>query len=195
MFNDAAGRAIGEIILREVAALPPLLAVAIVYETAQNDPAFYLAYETAEHCLERLRSASTNADAAKREAFVSRNTGADEHFAIDDRLGDKIGDIFNTGNWINPAHPVLLDPEKPDPLIEAWAKQAFEAILLSLRAPEDQVEAAHEAASAEIRGTFWHAIDYARQHATGRWPPVSFVQSVDDYSKDLITTITTRNHI
>jgi hypothetical protein len=195
MINEDAGRAIGDIILREVHRLPPLLAVAISYETAQTRPAMYLAYETVEHCMGRLRADATNAEAAKSEAFAARHTGPDEHHAIRDRLGHKIGDIFNTGNWINPASPVLLDSDKPDPVIEAWANRAFEAILLAIRGPEETIEAASAAAEAELRDTFWFAIDYARQHATNKWPPISFVQSVDDYSADLITTITTRKHV
>jgi hypothetical protein len=195
MINEDAGRAIGDIIVREVSKLPPLLAVAITYETAQTHPAMYLAYETAEHCMERLRAKATNDEAAKWEAFANQHTGPDEHYAIHDRLGHKIGDIFNTGSWINPASPVLLDSDKPDPVIEAWANRAFEAILLAIRGPEENITAAHAAAEAEIRDTFWFAIDYARQHAAGTWPPISFVQSVDDYSADLITTMTTRTHV
>jgi hypothetical protein len=195
MIDENAGRAIGDIIVREVARLPPLLAVAISYETAQTGPAMYLAYETAEHCIKRLRANATNAAATDLEARLSQFTGADEHFAITDRLGRKIGDIFNTGNWISPASPVLLDIDKPDPIIEAWANRAFEAILIAIRAPEEMINAAHAAAEAEIRGTFWFAIDYARQHASVPWPPISFVQSFDDNSADLITTITTRTHV
>jgi hypothetical protein len=195
MINEDAGRAIGDIIVREVSRLPPLLAVAISYETAQTGPAMYLAYETAEHCVARLRANATNAAAAELEARLSRFTGADEHFAISDRLGRKIGDIFNTGHWINPASPVLLDTDNPDPIIEAWAGRAFEAILTAIRGPEETMEAAHAAAAAEIRGTFWFAIDYARQHATVPWPPISFVQSFDDSSADLITIMTTRTHV
>jgi hypothetical protein len=195
MINEDAGRAIGDIIVREVYRLPPLLALAISYETAQTQPAMYLAYETAEHCMQRLRAKSTNAEAAKWETFAARHSGQDEHFAITDRLGHKIGDIFNTGNWINPASPVLLSIDKPDPIIEAWANRAFEAILLAIRGPNEAIAAAHAAAESEIRDTFWFAIDYARQHATGRWPPISFVQSFDDYSADLITTIATRTHV
>jgi hypothetical protein len=195
MINEDAGRAIGDIIVREVARLPPLLAVAISYETAQTGPAMYLAYETAEHCMKRLKAYATNAAATELEARLSRYTGADEHFAITDRLGSKIGDIFNTGNWINPASPVLLDIDKPDLIIEAWANRAFEAILIAIRGPEEMIKAAHAAAAAEINDTFWFAIDYARQHASGKWPPISFVQSFDDHSADLITTITTRTHV
>jgi hypothetical protein len=195
MINEVAGRAIGDIIVREVDRLPPLLAVAISYETAQSHPAMYLAYETAEHCMERLRATATNAEAAKWEAFAARHEGPDEHHAIRDRLGHKIGDIFNTGNWIDPASPVLLDIDKPDPIVQAWSNRAFEAILLAIRGPEENIVAAHAAAEAELRDTFWFAIDYARQHATGKWPPISFVQSVDDYSADLITTIATRTHV
>jgi hypothetical protein len=195
MINEDAGRAIGDIIVREVASLPPLLAVAIGYETAQTGPAMYLAYETADHCLKRLRANATNAAATELEARMSRFTGADEHFAITDRLGRKIGDIFNTGNWINPASPVLLDIDKPDPIIEAWANRAFEAILIAIRGPEEMIKAAHAAAEAEIRGTFWFAIDYARQHASVPWPPISFVQSFDDHSGDLITVMATRTHV
>jgi hypothetical protein len=195
MINEDAGRAIGDIIVREVARLPPLLAVAIGYETAQAGPAMYLAYETAEHCMKRLRASATNAAAAELEARLVRYTGTDEHFAITDRLGSKIGDIFNTGNWINPASPVLIDIDKPDPIIEAWANRAFEAILIAIRGPEEMIKAAHAAAAAEINDTFWFAIDYARQHASGKWPPISFVQSFDDNSADLITTIATRTHV
>jgi hypothetical protein len=195
MINEAAGRALGDIIVREVARLPPLLAVAIGYETAQSAPAMYLAYETAEHCMARLKAGATNAAATELGARLSRYTGTDEHFAIADRLGRKIGDIFNTGHWINPASPVLLDIDKPDPIIEAWANPAFEAILIAIRGPEETKESAHAAAAAELRDTFWFAIDYARQHATVPWPPISFVQSFDDYSADLITTITTRRHV
>jgi hypothetical protein len=43
MIDENAGRAIGNIIVREVLRLPPLLAVAISYETAQTGPAMYLA--------------------------------------------------------------------------------------------------------------------------------------------------------
>jgi hypothetical protein len=192
MINEDAGRAIGDIILREVARLPPLFAVAINYETAQTHPAMYLAYETAEHSMARLKAGSTNAAAKEFEARVSRYTGDDEHFAIDDRLGSKIGDIFNTGNWINPASPVLLDTDTPNPIIEAWATRAFAAILLAVQGPDETIEAAHAAAAAEIRDTFWFAIDYARQHATAKWPPISFVQSFDDHSDELILTIATR---
>jgi hypothetical protein len=195
MINEDAGRAIGDIIVREVSRLPPLLAVAIGYETAQSGPAMYLAYETAEHCMQRLKASATNAAATELEARLSRFTGADEHFAITDRLGRNIGNIFNTGNWINPASPVLLDIDSPNPIVETWANRAFEAILIAIRGPEDTIKAAHAAAEAEIRGTFWFAIDYARQHATGKWPPISFVQSFDDYSQDLITTITTRTYV
>jgi hypothetical protein len=195
MIDEHAGRAIGDLIVEEVARLSPLLAVAVVYETAQTGPAMYLAHETAEHCMERLRKAATNAATAAFEARASRSTGDDEHFAITDRLGRNIGDIFNPGNWINPASPVLLDIDKPDPIIEAWANRAFEAIISAIQGPEDSIETAHEAAEAHIRGTFWFAIDYARQHATVPWPPISFVQSFDDYSADLITTIATRKHI
>jgi hypothetical protein len=195
MINEDAGRAIGDIILREVATLPSLLAVAITYQTAQEQPAMYLAYETAEHCMERLRAGAANAEAAKWEAFANRHTGPDEHFAISDRLGRRIGDIFNTGHWINPASPVLLDSDRPEPIVEAWAKRAFEAILLAVRGLEESKEAAHTAAAAEIRDTFWFAIDYARQHATGNWPPISFVQSFDDQSEELILTIATRKAV
>jgi hypothetical protein len=195
MINEDAGRAIGDIIVREVSRLPPLLAVAISYETAQTGPAMYLAYETAEHCMARLRANATTAVAIELEGRLSRYNGEDEHFASSDRLGRKIGDIFNTGHWINPASPVLLDINKPDPVIEAWANRAFEAILIAIRGPEATMEAAHAAAAAEIRGTFWFAIDYARQHASVPWPPISFVQSFDDNSADLITTIATRKHI
>jgi hypothetical protein len=186
MIDEDAGRALGDIIVREVMGLPPLLAVAISYETAQTHPAMYLAYETAEHCMERLKSRCTNAAAAESEAFASRHTGLDEHFAISDRLGRRIGDVFNTGNWINPAHPVLLDR---NPIVDAWANRAFQAILDAIRGPEETVEARHAEASADLRGTMWFAIDYARQHAAGRWPPISFVQSFDDNSDELILTI------
>jgi hypothetical protein len=195
MIDEVAGRAIGDIIVREVARLSPLLAVAICDETAQSGPAMYLAYETAEHCMERLRKTATNVAAADIEAFASRHTGDDEHFAVSDRLGRKIGDIFNTGNWINPASPVLLDIAKPDPIIEAWANQAFEAILTAIQGPEETIEVRHAAASADLGGTLWFAIDYARQHATVPWPPISFVQSFNDSSEDLITTIASRKHI
>jgi hypothetical protein len=66
--DDVAGRAIGDIIVREVAKLPPLLAIAIGYETAQSGPAMYLAYETAEHCMQRLKASATNAAATELEA-------------------------------------------------------------------------------------------------------------------------------
>jgi hypothetical protein len=120
MINEDAGRAIGDIIVREVSRLPPLLAVAISYETAQTGLAMYLAYETAEHCMARLRANATTAVAIELEGRLSRYTGEDEHFASSDRLGRKIGEIFNTGHWINPASPVLLDIDNPDPVIEAW---------------------------------------------------------------------------
>jgi hypothetical protein len=189
MIDEDAGRALGDIIVEEVVRHPPLLAIAISYETAQSAPALYLAYETAEHCMERLRKNATNAAAADMEAFASRHTGDDEHFAVSDRLGRKIGDIFNTGNWVNPADPVLLDR---NPIIDAWAARAFQAILDAIEGPADTVEARHTAASADLRGTLWFAIDHARQHATGRWPPISFVQSFDDASDELITVMAKR---
>jgi hypothetical protein len=189
MIDEDAGRALGDLIVQEVARHPPLLAVAISYETAQERPAMYLAYETAEHCMERLRGSLSNENVAAFEARTGRYTGDDEHFALQDRLRDRIGAIFNTGNWINPADPVLLDR---NPVIDAWANRAFQAILDAIRGPEETVEARHAEASADLRGTMWFAIDYARQHATGRWPPISFVQSFDDSSDELITVMATR---
>jgi hypothetical protein len=189
MIDEDAGRAIGDIIVQEVARHPPLLAVAISYETAQERPAMYLAYETAEQCMERLSDALSNEKVAAFEALTGRHTGDDEHFALQDRLRDRIGPIFNTGNWINPADPVLLDR---NPIIDAWANRAFQAILDAIHGPEETVEARHAEASADLRGTMWFAIDYARQHATGRWPPISFVQSFDDSSDELITVMATR---
>jgi hypothetical protein len=189
MIDEDAGRALGDLIVQEVARHPQLLAVAISYETAQSGPAMYLAYETAEHCMERLRGSLTNEKVADFEARTGRYTGDDEHFALQDRLRDRIGAIFNTGNWINPADPVLLDR---DPIVDAWAKKAFQAILDSLQDPQETVEARHTEASNHLRGTLWFAIDYARQHAAGPWPPISFVQSFDDYSDELILTIAQR---
>jgi hypothetical protein len=189
MIDEDAGRAIGDIIVEEVLRHPPLLAVAISYETAQERPALYLAYETAEHCMKRLRADLTNEKVAAFEARTGKYTGDDEHFALQDRLRDRIGTIFNTGEWVNPADPVLLDR---NPIIDAWANRAFQAILDAIRGPEETIKASFAAASADLSGTLWFAIDYARQHATGRWPPISFVHSFDDYSDELITVMATR---
>jgi hypothetical protein len=139
--------------------------------------------------MERLRGELSNEKVAAFESRTSKYTGDEEHFALLDRLRDRIGSIFNTGNWINPADPVLLDRNL---IVDAWAKRAFQAILDALRQPEENVEARHAEASAHLRGTLWFAIDYARQHATGRWPPISYVQSFDDYSDELITVMATR---
>jgi hypothetical protein len=189
MIDENAGRALGDLIVQEVARHPQLLAVAISCETAQSGPAMYLAYETAEYCMERLRKTATNVAAADIEARASRYIGDEEHFAVSDRLSRKIGDIFNTGNWINPADPVLLDR---DPIVDEWAKRAFQAILDAIRGPAETVGARHAQANADLNGTMWFAIDYARQHAAGKWPPISFVQSFDDNSEDLITVMATR---
>jgi hypothetical protein len=188
--DESAGRAIGDIIVREVHRLSPLLAVAINYETAQQQPAIYLAYETADHCMERLRKSLSNKAVSEFEGRVGKYTGEEEHFALQNRLRDRIGDIFNTGEWINPADPVLLDR---DPIIDGWANRAFSAILEAIRVEdqETRVRLLTEALD-HLRGTLWFAIDYARQHATGKWPPISFVQDFDDSSADLITVMATR---
>jgi hypothetical protein len=194
MIDGQAAQAIGAIIVREVERLPQLLAVAISYETAQSQPALYLAYETAEHCMTRLRANATNASIAEVEARRSRYTGDDEHYAVSDRLGRQIGDVFNTGNWINPASPFLLDIDKPDPVIQAWANRAFAAILDAVRVDdEDIMRRLHRQASEHLRGTLWAAIDHARRTCPAdRWPPISFVQSFDDQSEELITVMATR---
>lgn len=190
MIDEAAGRALGDIIVREVAQHGELFAVAISYETAQSGPALYLAHETADHCMQRLRRASANAETTAFETRVGRFTGDDEHLAVADRLRDRIGTIFNTGHWINPADPVLLER---DPIVDAWAAQAFQAILESLKIEdENAMLRAHTESSAALRGTLWFAIDHARRHTVGPWPPVSFVQSFDDNSDELILTITQR---
>lgn len=190
MIDANAGRALGDIIVQEVKRHGELFAVAISYETAQSAPALYLAYETAEHCMARLTKASANAAVSEFEARVGSYTGDDEHFAVSDRLRDRIGSIFNTGSWINPADPVLLDR---DPIVDAWANRAFQEILDSLNIEDEDAKVrTHTDASRDLRGTLWFAIDYARQHAAGPWPPVSFVQSFDDHSDELILTITKR---
>jgi hypothetical protein len=190
MIDEPAGRALGAIIVQEVARHPQLFAVAISYETAQSAPALYLAYETAEHCMERLRSSLSNTAVGEFEARTGRYTGDDEHFAVQDRLRDRIGSILNTGNWINPADPVLLDR---DPIVDAWAKRAFQAVIDALSIEDEDAKVrAHTDAARALRGTLWFAIDHARRQALEPWPPVSFVQSVDDYSDELITTMATR---
>jgi hypothetical protein len=194
MLDEAAAQALGAIIVREVERLPQLLAVAISYETAQTHPALYLAYETAEHCMTRLRAQATNARAAEAEAYRSRFSGEEEHHAVTHRVGWQIGDIFNTGNWINPASPILLDVDKPDPVIEAWANRAFAAILDAVRVDDyNERVRLHRLASEHLRGTLWAAIDHARRSCpAGKWPPVSFVQSFDDQSEELIRVMATR---
>jgi hypothetical protein len=192
-FDEIAGRAIGDVIVQELAQHGTLFAVAIGYETAQEHPALYLAYETSEHCMGRLRKSLSNKAVLDFEARVGRQTGDDEHFALQDRLRDRIGEMFNTGNWINPADPVLLGR---DPVIDDWANRAFQAILDAIRGPEDTITAQHTKAESHLRGTLWHAIDHARQTCpAGRWPPISFVQSFDDNSDELIMTIATRKPV
>jgi hypothetical protein len=191
--DENAGRALGDIIVQEVARRGQLFAVAISYETAQSTPALYLAYETAEHCMERLRKSLSNKAVSEFEGRVGRYTGDDEHFALQGRLRDRIGDIFNPGEWINPADPVLLDR---NPIVDDWAHRAFQAILASLRIDDDDARVrAHTESSSALRGTLWFAMDYARQHAAGPWPPVSFVQDFDDHSDELIMAITMRKPV
>jgi hypothetical protein len=193
MIDVAAGRALGELLAEAVQRLPPLLAIAISYETAQTDPAVYLAYETVDHCMARLKTSLSNSAVSAFEQRMARFVGDDEHFAVADRLGDRIGSIFNTGNWLNPADPVLLDR---DPVIDAWARRAFGAILESLTDPAETVAARHQAASNHLRGTLWHAIDHARQTCPlGSWPAISFVQSFDDNSDELLLTIALRRNV
>jgi hypothetical protein len=193
MIDADAGRALGGLLVEAVQRLPPLLALAISYETAQTDPAVYLAYETVDHCMARLRTSLSHSAVNAFEQRMARFVGDDEHFALNDRMGDRIGSIFNTGNWLNPADPVLLDR---DPLIDAWAHRAFGAILDSLSGPAETVEARHQAASSDLRGTLWHAIDHARQICPpGAWPAISFVQSFDDNSDELLLTIALRSSL
>jgi hypothetical protein len=190
VIDKKAAIALGNLIVEEVERLPSLLAVAIFYETAQTAPALYLAYETAENCMQRLKSTLSNDSVLNYENRVGRYVGENEHFALQDRLGDRIGTIFNTGFWQDPASPVLLGY---DPIVDVWATDAFQAIHDSLSALDHEVEIKVTAANAHIRATLWHAIDHARQHCkAGKWPPISFIQSVDDYSADLITCIATR---
>jgi hypothetical protein len=188
MIDEQAAQALGNIIVAEIGCHPPLLAVAISFETAQTHPALYRAYETAESCVLRLRARLTTEAVA---AFENWQVRYEAEEALRNRLGQRIGDVFNTGNWTNPADPVLLDR---DAIIDAWANRAFAAILDAIRVDDEDTKfRRHAAAYDHLRGTLWAAIDHARRTCPpGRFPPISFVQSFDDDSVDLITVMATR---
>jgi hypothetical protein len=193
MIDDIAATILGRVIATELERLPQLLCLAVCYETAQSEPAIYLAYETLDACMARLRQAASNADTRAREARLERYVGEDERFAVQDRLGDQIGSVFNPGAWTNPADPVLLDR---DPLFDAWARRAFQALLDTIARPQEdpQREDAAVAAHKHIRLTLWGGIDHARRLTVGAiFPPISFVHSFDDSSADILTCIAQRS--
>jgi hypothetical protein len=68
---------------------------------------------------------------------------------VDGRLDERIGSLPKTGHWKNPASPALLDV---DPLVDAWAKSAFQAVLDSLKIKDAAaMKAAHFKARAPER--------------------------------------------
>ena len=89
--------------------VPPLLALAIVYEIGQGDPAIYLATETAFHF-----STLVTAEAPPGEI--------------------RFGPLFNSGEWMNPARSIFLDV---DPEIDAWAKLVFDQAVDAARNDRD----------------------------------------------------------
>jgi hypothetical protein len=71
MVDEHVARALGTLLVDEIARLPELLAVAISYETAQATPALYLAHETLAHCMQGLRTELSNDKVTAFEAPVS----------------------------------------------------------------------------------------------------------------------------
>ncbi len=195
MIDTNAAELLGNVIVSEMAKLPPLAAIAIFFETGQGAPVFYLAHETSEHALTRL-----NAFADERIAEVQQEhddlvgNGPQARIAKlasnlsalpylhQQAIGDHCNGLLETGYWINPADPVLFEV---DPVIDAWAIGAFAAL-------SGKSEAEFYAAYADLTGTFWAALDHARKTAA-TWPPIAFVASFDDTGGGLPVAIITKH--
>jgi hypothetical protein len=174
---------LASLVVQTIQQEPPLLAVAIFFETCQPEPAFYLCYETHESCMERLLGLAKPAKFQQNMGFVQSALEAGTQFLEREILNQQVGQIFNPGYWMNPADPVLYGF---DPILDAWAKEAFGAVEQAVHDGKDS-----SLPTQELRSILWQALDEARL-LFRPWPPISFVISVDDYMPDLLPLITTR---
>jgi hypothetical protein len=187
--QDAAAERMSALMLAKLATLPPVMALAIEYQTAQALPAIYFAHEDVDYCMARLRKyASTE----KRKSSEQLYAGYPEHDAVTSRLKDQLGLIANPGNWKNPADPVFHREADGvlDPVIAAWAIPVFQAYVESLASTDGALSSY---LSQHIRDTFWMALDKARR-CPGNvvWPALSFVHNFDDESDELLQLMTLR---
>jgi hypothetical protein len=174
---------LASLVVQTIQQKPSLLAVAIFFETCQPEPALYLCYETQEYCIERLLGLAKPANVQENMGFIQRAAEAGEQFLEQEILNQQVGQIFNPGNWVNPADPVLYGF---DPIVDAWVKEAFGAVEQAINDGQDS-----SVPTQELRSILWQALDEARL-LFRPWPPISFVISVDDYMPDLLPLITSR---
>lgn len=164
---------------------PPLLSVAIFYETCQSEPALYLCYETVENALARFAKMSTPEFLTTQNDRYQQAIATDRDFLPKEVLRNQLGPIFDPSYWANPADPVLYGV---DSIVDQWVKSAFDAIANAIQAGESSTQV-----RADLRSGLWNALDAARRTYPGNWPPVSFVKSVDDYMENILTYMVTRN--
>jgi hypothetical protein len=196
MTDETVAQMLGGLVVAQVAQLPPLHALAIVFETGQGKPAFYFAYETVQHALTRLNEyadAEIAAMQARRDRLTTHGPQRDIDAITNDLsalpylhqsiIAKHCNGLLETGYWVNPASPVLSGIHTA---IDTWAGSSFNA--LSSDKTEEEWMAAHR----DITNTFWTAIDMARR-ASATWPPIAFVASFDDNGGDLTRVIGTRH--
>jgi hypothetical protein len=161
MIDTNVAQRLGNLIATEVAKLSALAAVAVFFETGQTGPVFYLAHETSDHALTRineyadkqiasLQQEHTDLVANGPQARINKLAGdlSALPYLHQQAIGDHCNGLLETGYWINPAAPVLFEV---DPVIDAWAINAFAA--LSGNSGEQ-----FYAAYADLTGTFWAAL-------------------------------------
>ncbi len=195
MIDVNVAQVLGNLIVKEIAPLPSLAAVAIFFETGQTGPVLYLAHETSEHALSRLNEFADQQIAELRQEQADLIANGPQRridklasdlsalpYLHQQAIGDHCNGLLETGYWINPASPVLFEV---DPVIDAWAVNAFAA--LSGKSEEEFYDA-----YADLTGTFWAALDHARKTASS-WPPIAFVASFDDTGGGLPISIITRH--
>jgi hypothetical protein len=193
--HDVAER-IARIIVSTLEAKTPRLAVALLFQVGQSEPDVLLCHESFEHFYEDLKKRArpdvVNADIARLAKTRDEAVAQDRmDWLYNERASEQIGYLFNTGNWVNPADPVILDGAA-EPEIHAWAKSAFGALEARYDLPEAEQTPAFYAAEQHIRDVLWAAIDHARKTFSGNWPPIAFVASQDDEMMSILELITLR---